>query len=146
MATYLNSFYLELQQTVLSAWTDVVTGGAWETEPLEAMTWDDLTTPYAAMYASDFAVDEDYGCANEQYQGDVSIFYVAATQGIGDNLRQKIMDLNAALQTASNTYYRCLLITELNWSNDMPPNSVFIQRNDPYRAGKVTFKALVGNA
>ena len=140
-----NSFYTELQTAVLAAWTDVVTGGAFEVEPLEALPWDHLTTPYAAIYASDMMVDSDYGVANELYEADVSIFYVGITQGIGSTLRTKIEDLNTALLAGSYTNFRMLLIEELNWSNDMPPNSVFIDRNDPYRAGKVTFKALVGN-
>jgi hypothetical protein len=140
---YLEPLYDAIRTRIAAVWPDVPDNGIFEPEHVDLIPWADLTPPFAVV-AIDAIPKGEWGSANEAFVPQVHIYYVAKVNGPLSGIRAKLEDLDADLRTAALTAGQVLSNDELNWSEQLEPNQVFIQKRMAHRAGRVSVTCLIG--
>lgn len=143
MSAYLNDLYTAFREVLAVAWPEVVANNIYEAEHADLIPWADYTIPYAVVLCEGLQAGE-WGMDNLAYEGEVHIYYVAATKGPGTALRPKLEGARDALLHTSLSTGQVIDITGLDWGNGLTPNEIFTAKGMAHRAGMLTAQVVVG--
>ena len=143
MSAYLETLYSALRTVISSQWTDVPTGGIWETEQVEMVPWERLVPPYAVVVIPSMPL-ADWGLNSMLYNPQIDLYYVAAVTGGSSNLRAKLEGMRDYILSNDISTGQVLNVHSIGWGNDIPANVIFISKNYTHRAGRMTLDALIG--
>ncbi len=139
-----NDLYADLRAILRATWPEVTANGIFESDHVERLAWEKLTPPYAVIHIPDFP-EADWSRDTLCYEPDVHIYYVAATSGPLDALRDKLDAARLALIAAEPTHTQITEVYGLSTSNPASADEVLSGKRMPHQAGRISCKCLIGS-
>ena len=144
---YPEEFLNELEQVILSVWTEIEPNGVYQAEHVELIPWEDLPTPYAVIFLPEMAPwqGNQEGTSDQSF---VEIYYVAVASGPSSGIRGRLEALATTLWPAGTadgplTLGQVLERPQRSWSQELAPNQRFLQvARCLRRAGRLRFPCL----
>lgn len=143
MAAVFETFTGELRALIAATWADVVADGIFENEDIQSVSWDSVTPPIANITVPTMPISQDWGVANEVHQGIISLYWVGETGGDNTNQRAKAEAMRDALLTATFTNANVIDVSSIDWSDAVPVNNTFLEKNYKFRAAVVSVNVIV---
>jgi hypothetical protein len=147
--SYFSDFRSAIRAKIGTAWPDVLPGAGggriWDEEHLEGVEWAALTPPYAVTLITDAVIEQPSRMAAETFSVILDIYRVQALSGPSDPLWEKLLLLQAALWPNSLPAGSGAVVDVMRMSTNsrLPPNTTFLSKGTPFRAGLIRVQALV---
>lgn len=143
MASVFPQLVDDLRALIVATWPDVLPGAVWEVEDIKLVAWDDVTPPVGVLEIPNMPLSDEWGVGNDVHEGEVTLYYIGATEGDSSLQRTRAETMRDTLRTATLSTGQVLEVTSIDWTDDLPLNLTFAQKGYMQRACAVRVDVLV---